>query len=85
MTRNLFIKFRCNEVEKDVLVYRAQNAHMTLSDFIRKSLGVSTKKHYMGKVVGTMLETKSKKMCPQCEKMISKRGYHRHTKYCVGN
>ena len=84
MTRNLFVKFRCNETEKDVLKYRAHQAHMTLSDFIRKSLGVSTKKHYMGKVVSTLLETKGKKMCPQCEKMISKRGYHRHTKYCTG-
>lgn len=83
MTRNLIIKFRCNEEEKAELINRARKARMSLSDFIRKKINVSTKKHYVGKVVSTLLETKTKKMCPQCEKVISKRGYHRHTKYCT--
>lgn len=85
MTRNLFIKIRCTEQEKDMLFEKARKAKMKLSDYVRIKLGVPTKFYGKGKIVDTLLETKNKKMCPQCEKMISKRGYHRHTKYCVGS
>lgn len=85
MTRNLFIKIRCTEQEKDMLFEKASKAKMKLSDYIRIKLGVPTKFYGKGKIVSTLLETKNKKMCPQCEKMVSKRGYHRHTKYCVGS
>lgn len=85
MTRNLIIKFRCTVQEKDLLFEKAKKARMGLSDYIRVKLGVSTKFYGKGKIVSTLLETKNKRMCPQCEKMISKRGYHRHTKYCVGS